>query len=69
MPSNPFCNPFPITFNGRTIADEECRCGAMRTEHGPGPAGAFGHGACVRTKCEQFTWKRMVLAKPPKAVK
>jgi hypothetical protein len=62
-------NPFPRNFNGRIIENEECYCGAMRTEHSPGPAGAFGHGACLRTKCKQFTWKRMVIAESPKAVK
>lgn len=60
-------NPFPRTANGRTVTDEECYCGALRTEHGPGPAGAFGHGACARTDCVQFTWKKMIVAQPKPA--
>ena len=60
---NPFCNPFPRKMpDGRVVLDEKFCCGAARTEHGPGRFGAFGHGACERTGCPQFTWAEMVLA-------
>jgi hypothetical protein len=51
-------NPFPRVTPTRVVLDEECRCGALRTEHGT--RFAFGHGACERTGCAQFTWVGMV---------
>jgi len=57
-------SPFPMTIvehrTGRTrsVIDEICKCGALRTEHSTRVA--FGHGNCTRTLCLQFTWRAFV---------
>jgi hypothetical protein len=62
-------SPFPFkTPKGRTILDERCRCGHLRSEHGP--RFAYGYGACearassnhLACDCHQFTWASFVEA-------
>lgn len=54
-------NPFPYkTPKGVMILDELCSCGHLRSSHGPGVAGAFGHGSCETSGCPKFTWVRFV---------
>jgi hypothetical protein len=54
-------SPFPHSLpNGKVVKDERCQCGMLRSQHGPGRFGAFGHGECTQTGCVQFTWKERI---------
>lgn len=54
-------NPYPyMTPTKKLIVDELCSCGRLRSEHGPGAAGAFGHGSLESSGCPKFTFARMI---------
>jgi hypothetical protein len=54
-------NPYPFkTKTGKLIYDELCACGKLRSQHGPGFGGAFGHGSCELSHCPRFTWVMMI---------
>lgn len=52
---------------GGTIINEECFCGALRTEHAD--TTAQGHGGCESTGCKKFTWKGFVYKSEETAAK
>jgi len=56
--------------NGKTVINEECDCGALRSEHKDNhPIFARGHGSCARTGCNRFTWKGFVFQRKPRGRK
>lgn len=53
---------FPYTTpDGRTVVDEECECGCLRTKHAS-RGEAMGHGLCFGcSKCSRFRWAAHVM--------
>lgn len=49
-------SPFPCLTKHGIVVDEECQCGALRTDHASSEI-AFGHGAHAPTACQAFTWR------------
>ena len=46
--------------NGKTIIDERCTCGALKSQH----AGSLvpGHGPMPDGSCNKFTWMEFIFA-------
>lgn len=58
-------SPFPFVLKmgphkGRTVVDERCWCGELRSNHLD--TLGWGHGSTPDGRCKKYTWRRPVFA-------